>query len=185
MDKSTTSTGITTVVRHFIKADKRGAFENWTKDISAKAKQFEGFEGLQLIPPPSGSKEYITLFKFSSVPALQKWMDSDERKNEVSKLNSLSEKEMVLGQIEGVDFWFDAPGKKTDGAPPKWKMSLLTWLAVFPGVVILGKLYHALFPDFSSILLTLFTTMTLVPLLTWVLMPNIVKLFKGWLFGKK
>ena len=173
---------ITTVVRHFIKTDKREEFENWSKDISATAKQFSGFEGLQLILPPRGSNEYITLFKFSSLSALQKWMDSDERKNEVSKLNSLSEKEMVLGKIEGIDFWFEAPEKKATGAPQKWKMSLLTWLAVFPGVVLLSKLYHGLFPDFPSMLLTLLVTLTLVPLLTWVLMPNIVKLFKGWLF---
>ncbi len=180
-----TNTAITTVVRHFIKPDKRKDFEKWTKGISAKAKQFEGFEGLQLIAPPSDSKEYITLFKFSSVPALQKWMDSDERNKELSKLNALSEKEMVLGQITGIDFWFEAPQKKSAAAPPKWKMSLLTWLAVFPGVVLLSKLYHALFPDFPAMLLTLLVTLTLVPLLTWVLMPNIVKLFKGWLFQNK
>ena len=180
-----TNNSITTVVRHFIKPDRKNDFENWTKGIGAKAKQFEGFEGLQLIPPPKGSKEYIALFKFSSVSALQKWMASTERKTEVAKLDAFSEKEMVLGQIEGIDFWFEAPEKKTATAPPKWKMSLLTWLAVFPGVVLLSKFYHSLFPNFPSILLTLLVTLTLVPLLTWVLMPNIVKLFKGWLFGKK
>lgn len=176
---------ITTVVRHFIKSDKKKEFENWTKGISTKAKKFDGFEGLQLIPPPSGSKEYITLFKFSSVPALQKWMDSSERKTEVAKLSAFSEKEMVLGQIEGIDFWFEAPEKKTASPPPKWKMSLLTWLAVFPGVVLLSKFYRGIFPDFPPTILTLFVTLTLVPLLTWVLMPNIVKLFRRWLFGKK
>jgi len=176
-------TAITTVVRHFIKSDKRKDFENWTKKISAIAKQFKGFEGLQLIPPPTGNKEYIILFKFSSIPALEKWMDSEERQKEVIKLKALSEKEMMLGQIEGIDFWFEAPEKKA-AAPLKWKMSLLTWLAVFPGVVLLSKLYHGLFPDFPGMLLTLFVTLTLVPLLTWVLMPNIVKLFKGWLFKK-
>ncbi len=180
-----TNNSITTVVRHFIKKDKRKEFENWTKGITTQAKQFEGFEGLQLISPPADMNEYLTLFKFSSLPALQKWMDSDERKKELSKLTALSEKEMILGQITGIDFWFEAPEKKSAIVPPKWKMSLLTWLAVFPGVVLLSKFYHALFPDFPSTLLTLFVTLTLVPLLTWVLMPNIVKLFKGWLFGKK
>ena len=179
-----TNTALTTVVRHFIKADKQDEFKQWTKNIASKAKQFEGFEGLQLIPPPSGNDEYITLFKFSSVPALQKWMESEERKKEVAKLAALSEKEMVLGQISGIDFWFEPPEKKNIAAPPKWKMSLLTWLAVYPGVVLLSKLYHFLFPDFPPLILTLFVTLTLVPLLTWVLMPNIVKLFKGWLFPK-
>ena len=180
MNKNTSA--ITTVVRHFIKKDKLLEFENWTKGINERAKQFKGFQGLTRIPPPVGSNEYITLFKFSSVDALQKWMDSSERKTEISKLNVLSEKEMILGQTEGIDFWFDAPEKKKAIPPPKWKMSILTWLAVFPGVVLLSKFYHGLFPNLPSIILTLFVTLTLVPMLTWMLMPNIVKLFRNWLF---
>ena len=112
-------------------------------------------------------------------------MDSGERKIEVQKLKAISDKEMVLDEIEGIDFWFEAPQKKSASVPAKWKMSILTWLAVFPGVVVLSKLYHNLFPSFPSTLLTLFVTLTLVPLLTWILMPNIVKLFKVWLFGNK
>ncbi len=175
---------ITTVVRHFIKADKKGAFENWTKEISAKAKTFKGFESLHLIKPPTESNEYVTLFKFSSLVDLQRWMDSQERITELDKLEKLSEKERVYGEITGIDFWFETPEKENVRTPPKWKMSLLTWAAVFPGVVVLSKSYHFLFPTAHPIILTLLTTMTLVPLLTWVLMPNIVKLFKGWLFSK-
>jgi len=52
-------------------------------------------------------------------------------------------------------------------------------------VVLLSKFYRGIFPDFPSTVLTLLVTLTLVPLLTWVLMPNIVKLFRRWLFGKK
>ena len=177
------NTSITTVVRHFIKADKTTEFESWIKGISAKAKQFNGFEGLQLINPPDSQNDYLVLFKFANVPALEKWMDSKERKEEIQKLKEISEKEMVLGQVSGIDFWFESPEQKTKGAPPKWKMATLTWLAVFPGVVLLSKLYHFVFPTFPPTVLTLFVTLTLVALLTWVLMPNMVKIFKGWLFG--
>jgi antibiotic biosynthesis monooxygenase (ABM) superfamily enzyme len=177
-----TNQSITTVVRHFIKADKENEFKKWTKGINEKAQQFDGFEGLQLISPPAKNLEYIILFKFTSVSALKQWMDSKERKQEISKLKAFSEKEMVIGQVEGIDFWFETAIKKTTGAPPKWKMATLTWVAVFPGVVFLSLFYHWLFPDFNSIITTFLVTLTLVPLLTWLLMPNLVKLFKTWLF---
>ena len=49
-----TDQSVTTVVRHFIKSSRKKAFEDWVKVITTKASQFEGFEGLQLIPPPEG-----------------------------------------------------------------------------------------------------------------------------------
>ena len=109
-------------------------------------------------------------------------MDSAERIHEVKKLNELSEKEMVLGEVTGIDFWFESPETKITGPPPKWKMAILTWMAVFPGVVLLSRFYHFIFPGFSSMPITFLVTLSLVPMLTWVLMPNIVKLSKGWLY---
>jgi antibiotic biosynthesis monooxygenase (ABM) superfamily enzyme len=184
MEDTITNSAITTVVRHFIKADKKAVFEDWLKNIGAKAHQFEGFEGLQLINPPKGHHDYLVLFKFANFHALERWMDSKERQQAIKKLQAISEKEMVIEAVSGIDFWFEAPEKKSPNAPPKWKMSILTWLAVFPGVVLLSKMYHFLFPQLSGVLTTLLVTLTLVPLLTWVLMPNIVKLFKNWIFSK-
>ncbi|HAS39238.1 MAG TPA: hypothetical protein DCS93_02110 [Microscillaceae bacterium] len=182
MEAKTADTSVTTVVRHFIKTDKTHLFEEWVKGITAAAQQFEGFKGLQLIHPPEGHTDYLILFKFSDFQTLEQWMNSDERAQEIEKLDGLYEKEMVLREVTGIDFWFEAPDTKNVGAPPKWKMAVLTWLLVFPGVVIVSKLFRLIFPSFSPILITLCVTLFLVPLLTWVLMPNVVKLLKGWLF---
>ncbi len=111
------------------------------------------------------------------------WLDSDIRKNELKKLTTFSSKELQIERQEGIDFWFTPPNHEVT-KPPKWKMAILTWVAVFPGVVLLSKFFHLLFPSVSSILITGFVTLTLVPMLTWVLMPNLVKLFQAWLFGK-
>jgi len=176
------NSSVATIVRHFIKENKQDEFEHWIKGISVKAKQFEGFEGLQLIPPPKGNREYISLFKFSSISDLKKWMDSTERQKEIEKLIAFSEKEMILRNIEGIEFWFEAPEAKITNTPPKWKMSLLTWTAVFPGVVLLSSFYHTLFNNLNPMIHTLLVTLTLVPLLTWVLMPMIIRVFKSWIF---
>jgi antibiotic biosynthesis monooxygenase (ABM) superfamily enzyme len=174
---------LTTIVRHTIKQGAEKEFEEWFRAIGKKVSAFKGFKGKYLIPPKKGAStnEYTVAFQFENIETLTFWMDSEERKEEVKKLKSFSQKEMELEHQEGIDFWFtnsDEEAKK----PPKWKMSLLTWLAVFPGVALLSLLYRAIFPSFPTIALTLFVTLTLVPLLTWVLMPNIVIFFKKWLF---
>ncbi len=184
MKNSRSDQSITTVVRHFIKADKKQEFENWAKNINAVAQNFRGFLGLQLVPPPVGHHDYLILFKYSSFHTLESWMKSEERKGEIKKLEAISEKEMVIGEVTGIDFWFQAPETKTQGAPPKWKMAILTWFVVFPGVVLTSGMFRSLFPNLSPILTTFLVTLFLVPLLTWVLMPNLVKLFRSWLFSK-
>ncbi|OJJ15379.1 hypothetical protein BKI52_38850 [marine bacterium AO1-C] len=182
MEAKATDTSVTTVVRHFIKTDKTHLFEEWVKGITTAAQQFEGFKGLQLIHPPEGHTDYLILFKYADFQTLENWMESDERAQEIEKLDGLYEKEMVLREVTGIDFWFEAPDTKNVSAPPKWKMAVLTWVLVFPGVVIVSKLFRFLFPTLTPVFVTLCVTLSLVPLLTWVLMPNVVKLLKKWLF---
>lgn len=106
------------------------------------------------------------------------WMDSDERKSALKKLKLFSEKEMQLEHQEGIDFWFTASDVEAK-RPPKWKMAVLTWVAVFPMVILLLEIYGRLFPSFSLTIKVFFVSITLVGLLTWVLMPNLTKLFKN------
>lgn len=180
------NTPLTTIVRHTIKRGAEKNFEQWSKNIGKKVSAFKGFKGKYMVPPKKGSlrNEYTVAFQFENLETLTNWMDSKERKSETQKLKTFSEKKMQLEHQEGIDFLFTRPSTAAT-KPPKWKMAILTWVAVFPGVVLLSLFYHWVFPTgLNGILITLFVTATLVPLLTWVLMPNLVKLCKGWLFSE-
>jgi antibiotic biosynthesis monooxygenase (ABM) superfamily enzyme len=147
----------------------------------SKGRRVEGSLCFETRPSTKKSdvvNEYTVAFKFENLETLTALMDSEERKTEVKIRAQFSENEMELEPQQGINFWFQAAKEKPAGAPPKSKMSLLTWLAVFPGVVIVSQLYHTLFSTFPALIFTLFVTLTSVPLLTWVLMPNMVK----WLF---
>ena len=153
---------VTTVVRHFIKADKTSLFEAWVQGITTAAQQFEGFIGLQLIHPPKGHTDYLILFKYTNFQTLEQWMESDERAREIEKLNGLYEKEMVLREVNGIDFWFESPDTKNVSAPPKWKMAIITWSLVFPGVIAMSWLVHYMFPGLNNILINICETLNLV-----------------------
>jgi len=174
---------LTTVVRHTIKLGSEKDFEHWVNTICEKASTFKGFRGRYVVPPKVGAttNEYIVAFQFENLNDLMTWMNSDERKSALKKLKPFSEKEMQLEYQEGIDFWFTTPETEAKRSP-KWKMAILTWVAVFPIVLLLLEVYGRLFPSFSLTIKVLFTTITLVALLTWVLMPNLTNLFKKWLF---
>ena len=174
---------LTTIARHAIKLGAERDFEQWTSNIGKKAATFKGFQGIFTIPPKKGdvTNEYTTVFQFESMETLDAWMNSEARKTEVKRLGSISEEEMQLEHQEGIDFLFRTSGTPSV-SPPKWKMAVVTWAAVFPGVVVLSQLFRGMFPTLNGVVTTLLVTLTLVPLLTWVLMPNLTKLLKKWLF---
>ena len=76
--------------------------------------------------------------------------------------------------------------------PPKWKMALLIILAIYPLLLIVLPLMGTVFdiPYLSVpitigsefVVRTLVTAVILVTLMTWVAMPFLTKLFRGWLY---
>ena len=174
---------LTTVVRHSIKAGAEKDFENWVNAIGQKVSTFKGFKGRYVVPPKIGAatNEYIVVFQFENLSDLMAWMNSDERKSALKMLKLFSEKEMQLEHQEGIDYWFttsDFEAKR----PPKWKMAILTWVVVFPMVLVLLEIFGKLFPSFSPTIKVFFVSISLVGLLTWFFMPYLSKLFKKWLF---
>jgi uncharacterized protein len=64
--------------------------------------------------------------------------------------------------------------------PPRWKMALVTWLALFPQVVILSLLIPSALPMVIRIALL---TAAPVAMLTWLVMPLLSELLHEWLYA--
>jgi antibiotic biosynthesis monooxygenase (ABM) superfamily enzyme len=67
--------------------------------------------------------------------------------------------------------------------PPKWKMAVLIWLGIYPTITLLVLL---LFPYMAAhnwplALRTLALTLIAVPIMTYVAIPLLQKILKGWL----
>ena len=67
--------------------------------------------------------------------------------------------------------------------PPKYKLFLLTWLAIYPLITVILFLFGKYLSLLPFPLRTLLLTGVLVYLMTYWVMPNLTKLFQGWLKG--
>lgn len=65
--------------------------------------------------------------------------------------------------------------------PPKYKMAILIWLAIYPSITLLLFLLGPALLDLPLMLRTLTLTVILVPLMVFVLLPMMTRLFRGWL----
>lgn len=101
---------------------------------------------------------------------------SDLYKNWEEYASTLTEGETIHRDLHGLEAWFRAPG-----APPRWKMAVATLAGVYPTSLFLaltiGDLIHPLPVYIRSFVMAA----AMVGLLTWVVMPNVIKLLKPWL----
>ena len=84
------------------------------------------------------------------------------------------------------------PGQRAVVPPPKWKMALLIILAIYPLLLIVLPLMGTVFDvpylgvpitiGSEFVVRTFVTAVILVTLMTWVAMPFLTKLFRGWLY---
>jgi uncharacterized protein len=66
--------------------------------------------------------------------------------------------------------------------PPRWKMALLTWIAVWPvSMLVPAILMPLLGPNFPQVLTAGLIAAGIVVILTWVAMPLLVKVAHRWL----
>ena len=65
--------------------------------------------------------------------------------------------------------------------PPKYKTSVVVWLAIYPLVTLVQLLLGPWLSQFPLPVATLILTLLLVPLMTYVMMPLLERLLGRWL----
>jgi antibiotic biosynthesis monooxygenase (ABM) superfamily enzyme len=65
--------------------------------------------------------------------------------------------------------------------PPRWKMAVVVWLAIYPPLTLALWLAGPTIRDWPVPLRTLALTAVLVPLMVFVLMPAVQRLLAPWL----
>jgi antibiotic biosynthesis monooxygenase (ABM) superfamily enzyme len=84
--------------------------------------------------------------------------------------------EPVYRQLNGLEAWFRSPN-----SPPRYKMALLTLCGVFPTSLLLSVSLGPLIKDLPVVVRAFVVAVFMVTLLTWLVMPIIIKVCKKWL----
>jgi uncharacterized protein len=67
------------------------------------------------------------------------------------------------------------------GPVPRYKMAVIIWLAIYPALTITLVLLSPLLAPLPLVLRTLVVTALLVPIMVYVLLPAMQRLFAAWL----
>ncbi|MGB3401373.1 MAG: antibiotic biosynthesis monooxygenase [Microcoleaceae cyanobacterium] len=176
---------VTVTVKRRVKPGCEKAFEDFLTGIINASLTFQGHLGTNVFRPtdPQDS-EYLIVFKFDKQSNLKRWDESECRKQWMARGDALIVGSPQFEIITGLETWFTLGTQKPIVPPPKHKMAAVTWLAIFPLINIINPLLSPITTPLHPILRSFVTTAILVPLMTYVVMPRMTRLFAHWLYPK-
>jgi uncharacterized protein len=174
---------VTAVASRRVKRGREQEFEEWVSGILSEANKAQGYLGSEVLrPSDSGDDEYRIVFRFDHASNLHAWENSEERRRWLRKSRPLLREEENVRVLTGLETWFTLPAKAGEPLPPRYKMATVTWLAVFPVVTVIFSLFGQWLNMLPTLLRTLVFTVVMVPLMTYVIMPRMTRLFSFWLY---
>jgi antibiotic biosynthesis monooxygenase (ABM) superfamily enzyme len=168
--------------------DKVAKFERVLSDTIHAALAFPGHLGVTVLRPAGASGgEYRLIVKFASEEALRGWRDSPEAARWFARIEALEERPGRFEVATGLESWFVLPPDDVPGRPPllgRGAMLLTTWVAAYPVLTLLLMLLGPFIGGWPLALRTLVLSGLMVALLTYVVMPALVRILAPALFQR-
>jgi uncharacterized protein len=164
-----------------VRKPQAAEFERALTDFISRSLAEPGARGVQCLYPPPGSTstEYGLLRSFANAADRDAFYNSPLFTNWLARIEPMVEGKTTRRQLSGLEAWFRDGGEPM---PPRWKMALLTWPAVWLASTLMRMiLAPALGPNIPQIVEAGFVTAGVVVILTWVVMPFLVRIARPWL----
>jgi uncharacterized protein len=170
------------VLERHVRPDTEPQFEEWARSFMTTASRFPGLQGSSVFNF-SSTGDYFFLLRFASQRHLENWRSAPEVRALCKLVDSISTANDRQQVKTGLETWFAVPSRSVAPAvPPRWKMALVTWLALLPQVIVLSLLIPAALP--MPVRAALLTAVP-VAMLTWFVMPRLSVLLHEWLYAAR
>lgn len=167
-------------------AGKERQWEQAIGELIRTSMSFPGHQGSIVLKPESaGQPHYRVITRFDTVQNMQRWYESSEREEKVSQLEPFQEQPAEIQHLTGFETWFTfRDSSNASSTPPKYKMAVVVWIAVYctvlPLIATLKPMFGWLPPFIAGAILAAIS----VASMTWVVLPALTWVFRGWLYPK-
>jgi antibiotic biosynthesis monooxygenase (ABM) superfamily enzyme len=174
---------VTTTVTRRVKPGHEAFYEQFLEGIISAAREFPGHLGVEVFRPQNATAgEYRTVYRFDSADHLRAWLDSDEHAAWLERAEPHVIGPRQTSFVTGLESWFTLPDQSGAHPPPPYKMALLTWITIFPLITAVVAITGPLLEGLPLAVRLGITTAVTVPLMTWMVMPRVTRLLRGWLY---
>jgi antibiotic biosynthesis monooxygenase (ABM) superfamily enzyme len=169
------------IVRRRAKPGCAPAYEALIRAMFDDARRFPGYLAAELIPPEQEGGEYQIVQRFATEADLQRWNDSAERAAWHEKLSHVAEGDPEYRLLNGLDAWFAPAALPVAKPPPRWRLTVVSWLGIFPTVALLLAFVAPWLAPLPFLLRTAIITALVAVLMAYVIMPRLTRWLGGWL----
>ncbi len=156
------------------------ALLQWTHRIVSTARRHEGNLAATVVGPDRTS-QYQVVHRFRDEPALQSWLESTERADLHRAAEALLEAPPAVERT-GLETWIRPPsGGPSMVPPPRWKMWLISLLAMYPLVLAYLVWVSPHITRWPLALRAATLPLVVLTLMTFVIMPNVTRALRPWL----
>lgn len=168
-------------IAHRVKPGYEAEFEAAVQGVTSAASTFPGYLGSDVLYPQTRRGEWQVIMRFDTPAHLQEWENSPVCQGWIARAEALAEQPKV-SRINGLEAWFSLPEAPHMMPPPKWKTAIVSAVGLYPIISVLPPLLQPITRGLPGWLATLVTLSIMMPLMTWVVMPQVTRLFKNWLY---
>ncbi|WP_324670477.1 antibiotic biosynthesis monooxygenase [Hymenobacter sp. GOD-10R] len=172
-------------IKWYVKAGSETALEEVAQATLRAASTSPGFMGGHLLQPTPDavSGEWQLILQFTTPEELRAWQTSTLCRACKAQSDVLTVGAARVQRINGLEGWFTGANRGVAGTPPKWKMALVTMLGIYPTIRLVPMLLEPVVVSWPPWLGSLAVTSVVMVLMTWLIMPFLTHLFKGWLYA--
>jgi uncharacterized protein len=183
-DCLSTSTAVTEVIDRIPRAGMEAQLEQSIKNLVVAALRLPGHLGVTVTRPSLPAQPgFRIVSRFDSREHLRTWEESDEYVHLVSIANGYTQGEPRRQVVMGLETWFTLPAQSGAPRPRRGRMTVVTWIGIFPLVYIYEKVVSWIMPPDTPILLRIAGITALVaPTMSYLVSPQLTRLFKKWLY---
>jgi uncharacterized protein len=167
---------VTMLITRQIAPERYSDFLSWLRQGEILAAGFPGFLGSGVLQPPEGSDQYEIVLRFHDEASLARWENSLSRRMWLERGRGLVRASSIY-RATGMDSWFG----RQKSAPPRWKQAFSIWLVYCPSLLLFNIVFKDQLMAMSLLWRVVVTTSIMSPILSFVLIPFISRVLRGWL----
>ena len=175
------SESIVRIVRRRAKPGCERAYEALIRGMFDEASRFPGMLANELIPPAEPGGDYQVIQRFASEADVERWNASPQRAAWLERLAPVADGEPEYRVLGGLDAWFAPTLLASSKPPPRWRMTVVSWMGIFPTVALLLHFVAPRLEPLPFLLRTAVFTALVALLMAYVVMPRLTRWMAWWL----
>jgi antibiotic biosynthesis monooxygenase (ABM) superfamily enzyme len=172
---------VTVTIARRVAPGREADFEDWSARLTRAASNFPGFLGSGMLRPGHVGEPWHVVFRFDNPEHLRDWEASPSRAELLTEGEDLVHSTHVH-RVSGLETWFQLPGR-TAPAPPKWKMFIVSVVAIYTLQLVLNLALGSL--RLPTALRIALVAIAVTALMTWLVMPRLARLLQDWLYAPR